>query len=69
MDWYFRVDNNKCTACGGCVYACKFLGEDLLYMGETRPWAEDEECMFLCMDCDGHCFDTCPNDAISIGKD
>lgn len=69
MNWYFRVDENKCTGCGACAYACKFFGEDILYMGENYPYPIDDEVPYLCMDCDGHCFEVCKTDAIEIGKE
>ena len=50
MDWYFRVDENKCTGCGACAYACKFFGEDILYMGENYPYPIDDKVPYLCMD-------------------
>ena len=68
MDWYFKTDHKKCVGCGACVYACQFFGEDILYMGEACPFPVDNEIVYLCRDCKGHCFDFCPNDAIEIGK-
>lgn len=69
MDWYFRVDSSKCTGCGACVLSCRLMGEDLLWMSKTSPYAYDDDCMYLCRDCEGHCFDACPVDAIEIGKE
>lgn len=53
-----KVDLEKCTGCGTCVFACPF-GAIEVVNGKAQPYES-------CVDC-GACVDQCPEGALFIG--
>lgn len=56
-----RIDVEKCTGCGLCVFVCK----DYSLKIENRKVKETDNPFFGCIGC-GHCMAICPSDAIKI---
>jgi len=54
-----KVDLEKCTGCGNCVFACPF-GAIEIVAGKAKIYES-------CVDC-GACVDQCPEDALFIGE-
>jgi len=52
----YKIDTEKCTACGDCVEACPV---EAITMGEKASINEEE-----CVEC-GSCVAACPSEAIS----
>ena len=57
-----RIDNEKCSGCGGCVDAC---GNEVLAMDGIRVVVEDPD---ECEEC-GACERACPCDAITVEEE
>jgi len=60
-----EVDQNKCSGCGVCVYACKYDAARLVKIGGSIVSETD---LFKCKSC-GMCVVSCPSEARTLVKD
>ncbi len=56
-----KIDTEKCTGCGLCVYVCKDFGLEI----KNNKAQEKQDPLFGCIGC-GHCMAICPSGAITI---